>query len=241
MNPSLEKLARDAQSLMPGWPLEVVPHIETGWARTPMPDVAGLAASLAEAHPEAGRHYWAFRTWGLLVWQPVYLTLAGVHLERACIRSECLAQRMLPCMVWGCRIADHAPFTGTEDDLLEVGAAQLRNHADVLLETCSGVTSLHPKAAGRLMADCVTAAMLRIMSLRPGWSPDEAAAWGERWLKALHLDGAGGFLKVRDAEGGEHLAMDRKVCCLVYKTQGGELCDTCPRIPLQDRIAPRAV
>src|SRR3546814_6691346 len=58
---------------------------------------------------------------------------------------------------------------------------------------------------------------LRIMTLRPDWSTEDAAAWGERWLESLGLQGAAGFLRYCDSAGEEHLAMERKICCLVYK------------------------
>lgn len=222
---------------MPAWPLDIVPQIDTAWAHTPAQQVAWLAESLADAYPEAGRHYWAFRTWGLLVWQPVYLTLAGVHLGRAGIRPECISQSAVDCMVWGCRIADHDPLEGNEAELLNAAASSLRDGMNMLLETCTSTIDLHPKAAGRLLADCVTAAMLRIMTLRPDWSTEDAAAWGERWLESLGLQGAAGFLRYCDSAGEEHLAMERKICCLVYKRHDGFLCETCPKIPLAERLA----
>ncbi|MGB6104435.1 MAG: siderophore ferric iron reductase [Pusillimonas sp.] len=221
---------------MPGWPLDIVSQVDTPWAQTSAQQVGWLAGSLADAYPEAGRHYWAFRTWGLLVWQPVYLTLAGIHLSHTSIRMECISQRATACMVWGCRIADHAPFEGDEDELFNMAATPLRDAAGALLDTCATTIGLHRKAAGRLQADYVTAAVLRIMALRPDWSIDDAVAWGGRWLESLGLRGAGGFLRYRDNAGAEHLAMERKICCLVYKRHDGFLCDTCPRIPLPDRL-----
>lgn len=237
MNPRLENFAGRAPLLLPGWPLDIVSHIHTPWACAPVEQVAQLAESLAQAHPEAGRHYWAFRTWGLLVWQPVYLALAGVHLHRIGIRTDCISQKAQPCMVWGSQIADHAPFEADEAELLPETAAPLREAVRQLLETCVGALDLHPKAAGRLLADCVTAATLGIMPLRPDWSTDQAVAWGECWLDALGLRDAAGFLRRSDPDGGEHLLMERKVCCLVYKRHDGALCGTCPRIPLADRLA----
>lgn len=237
MNSRLEQFADSVQSVLPGWPLDIVSQIGTAWSTTPAQQVVRLAESLAQAYPEAGRHYWAFRTWGLLVWQPVYLTLAGIHLHRMAIRSECISQQAESCMVWGSRIADHAPFEGNEDELLDAAARSLREGTGMLLDTCAATIDLHPKAAGRLLADCVTAATLCVMPLRPDWSVDDAAAWGERWLDALRLRGAAGFLRYRDRVGGDRLAMERKVCCLVYKRHDGALCDTCPRIPLPERVA----
>src|SRR3546814_17184604 len=78
---------------------------------------------------------------------------------------------------------------------------------------------------------------LRIMTLRPDWSTEDAAAWGERWLESLGLQGAAGFLRYCDGAGEEHLAMERKICCLVYKRHDGFLCETCPKIPLDERLA----
>lgn len=237
MNQCLEKLADGARSILPGWPVEVVHQAERNWMQTPEQEVAQLAATLAGAYPEAGRHYWAFRTWCLLVWQPVYLTVAGVHLAQAGIRQECIGQRAGACTVWGCRIVDHVPFAGGEVELLETAAPPLRAAADRLWATCARAMGLHPKAAGRLLADYVTSAIVKIAVLRPDWSNDDAVAWGERWLRGLHLAGAGGFLRYRDSDGGERLAIERKICCLVYRMRDGCLCDTCPRLPPAERLA----
>lgn len=223
--------------MLPGWPLAIAPRIDSGWSRISEAEVRQLAADLARTYPEAGRHYWAFRTWGLLVWQPVYLTMAGVHLAGTVPHQDCIGQRAGDCMVWGSVIADHTPIAGRNDRLLQAAAGPLRQCLAAVLDTCCSVVELHPKAAGRLVADCVTSATLRIMSRRPDWCAQTAADWGECWLHALGLDGAGGFLRYQDDGGGDHLAMERKVCCLVYKRRDGELCDTCPRIPLQERLA----
>ncbi|NYT57896.1 siderophore ferric iron reductase [Alcaligenaceae bacterium] len=237
MNPLLENFTESMQGVMLGGPLDIVQSIDTAWAHAPATQVAWLAGSLANAYPEAGRHYWAFRTWGLLVWQPVYLTLAGIHLKGLGIRPECISQQVSPCMVGGCRIADHAPIEDDENELLDITAAALRNGVSRLFSTCRETIALHPKAADRLLADYVMGAILHIKDLRPDWSTDETMSWGRRWLDALGLRGAGGLLRYRDHAGGEHLAMDRKVCCLVYKRHDGSLCDTCPKIPLVDRLA----
>lgn len=237
MNPRLEHYTESVREVMPGWPLEVVPQIDTAWAHTPSSQVAWLADTLAHAYPEAGRHYWTFRTWGLLVWQPVYLALAGIHLKRLAIRPECISQQASSCMVWGCQIADHIPFEGNEHELLDITAATLRDGVTSLYSTCTATMDLHPKAASRLLADYVTGATLRIKDLRPDWSVDLAVDWGERWLQALGLQGAGGFLRFDDHAGKAQLAIERKVCCLVYKRNDGILCDTCPKIPLADRLA----
>src|SRR3546814_2659820 len=143
MNRRLENFAGSVQAFMPAWPLDIVPQIDTAWAHTPAQQVAWLAESLADAYPEAGRHYWAFRTWGLLVWQPVYLTLAGVHLGRAGIRPECISQSAVDCMVWGCRIADHDPLEGNEAELLNAAASSLRDGMNMLLRSCTSTIDLH--------------------------------------------------------------------------------------------------
>ncbi|NYT85881.1 siderophore ferric iron reductase [Pollutimonas harenae] len=236
MNHRLEEFTECMQNVMPDWPLDIVSQVDTDWTHTSVRQVGELADSLAQTHPEAGRHYWAFRTWSLLVWQPVYLTLAGIHLNGMGIRPECISQQTSPCTVWGCRIADHVPFEDGEDELLNIAAGSLHDGVARLFNTCIETIDLHPKAAGRLLADYVTSATLRIGDLRADWSADDTVAWGERWLDALGLHDAGGFLRYGRV-GDESLAIERKVCCLVYKCHDGTLCDTCPKIPLADRFA----
>lgn len=237
MNTLLENFVESVQGVMPGSPLDIVSGIDTAWSHTPSAQVTWLADSLARGYPEAGRHYWAFRTWGLLVWQPVYLTLAGMHLKRLGISPECISQQVSHCMVWGCRIADHTPIEEDEITLLDITAPRLRACMSTLFQTCNGVLALHPKAADRLFADYVMGALLRIKELRQDWSAAHTVDWAERWLTALDLNGAGGLLRYKHDAGHDQLALDRKVCCLVYKCHDGALCDTCPKIPLAERLA----
>lgn len=87
--------------------------------------IAALYQHWQQAHPEAGPHYWTVRSWTYLVWQPIYLTLLGVHLAQ---RVPCLAslgQAVQGGVVSGFCLPEHCPQQATEDQLIGLAASQL--------------------------------------------------------------------------------------------------------------------
>ncbi len=55
------------------------------------------------------------------------------------------------------------------------------------------------------------------------------------WLAACAMSGASGLLAVPLAEGGTRLGLQRKACCQHFRRADGELCDSCPKLPLAER------
>jgi len=49
------------------------------------------------------------------------------------------------------------------------------------------------------------------------------------------MSGASGLLAVPLAEGGTRLGLQRKACCQHFRRADGELCDSCPKLPLAER------
>jgi len=236
MNPQMSQLAHQASAMIPDWPIQIVPAIETPWMDVGPDAVSALANELKYTYPTAGRHYHAFRTFTLLMWQPVFLTMAATHLAGLYLRQSCIAHQARSCMGWGCEIADHPAPQGREKILFRDAAHDLDAGLKAATGICIETLRIHPKAAARLLGDCVTGATLAIQRRRPDWSYGQASEWGRRWLDALQLKDAAGFFTFQDNDGRRHLAMERKVCCLSFKTGQGALCDTCPRIPVQEQI-----
>jgi hypothetical protein len=52
----------------------------------------------------------------------------------------------------------------------------------------------------------------------------------------LGATGDSGYLAFTAAAGASRLALDRRICCLDDRRQGGELCNTCPRLPRAERL-----
>lgn len=219
--------------------------VRPGAGADPQASAARLVAALQSRYLEAGRAYWALRAWGLLVWQPVYasviaaeraegvLPLAGLTLDvdvaEADVTGFAVAgQRLVPCAAAERR---------------HLAAQQLLPAADALLHAVQACVPLHPKAARRLLADCVLAALLRLQRWA-GQAGDAALhlsnraliAAGADWLDLLGAGGESGYLAFNAGGHTPQLALDRRVCCLDDRRRGGSLCDTCPRLARAERL-----
>lgn len=205
-----------------------------------------LVTALQSRYPEAGRAYWALRAWGLLVWQPAYasviaaeraegvLPLAGLQLEVDTAEAD----------VSGFAVAaGHGLLPCAAAERRHRAAQQLLPVADALLQSVQACVPLHPKAARRLLADCVLAALLRLQRWvgrtgNPGQPISNPAliAAGADWLTLLGAGGESGYLSFNAGGHTPQLALDRRVCCLDDRRHGGSLCDTCPRLARAERV-----
>lgn len=209
--------------------------LPSGLAR---PAAAGqLVAALQVRHPEAGRAYWALRAWALLVWQPAYASVLAVE----------LAAGVLPLadLLWEIDVseADVAGFSVPATVLVAaaphrrraLAAHQLQTLSATLLGAVQACIPLHAKAARRLLADCVLAALLRAQPVTQ-FTDDELHQVGADWLAHLGATSDSSYLPFDTANGTTRLALDRRVCCLDDRRAGGELCNTCPRLPRAERL-----
>lgn len=238
--PMLMRLVETAERVLPGWRGTLEAGTRPPWFAPGPEELRALHAHWARRHPEAGPHYWALRGWGLLIWQPVYLSVIGVYLCGLCPRSHALLQHPGDGELDDYALAAEAPFEGDEAACLRLAVAQLAEGCEALLGAWREEVSLHPKAARRTLADSTLAALLAVQrhERRAGHACEARLQQrGAQWLAALGLPGEGGYFRYHDATGAERLALDRKVCCLHFRRHDGERCSTCPKRPLQERIA----
>lgn len=207
------------------------------WSEAAAAEIAPMYHHLASQHPEAGAHYWALRSWGLHVWQPVYFGVIAAHLCQCSADLSRLSQRVEHGDITGFRVAAHVPDAGSEHGSLARTAAQLANGWRRLFAQWSEIGPLPLKSARRLLADCVLGALLAVQRQRADWDDAIVRTASEHWLHALGLAGESGFLAYRDRNGATRLALARKVCCLHYRRTDGEFCETCPRQSLSERLA----
>ncbi|WP_120995016.1 siderophore ferric iron reductase [Stutzerimonas urumqiensis] len=197
--------------------------------------VAALHGHWQRAHPEAGPHYWSARSWSLLIWQPIYLSLLAVHL---CGRAPCLAQMgqsVADGSVYGFRLPAHCPYRGDQRALVACASEQLQAFVDSQLAEFNAVASIYPKMARLLVADCLRAALLLAQRHEP--IPNEALLDAEcTWLEALGLPGGGALVPLALDDGRQCLGMGRKVCCQHFRRTDGELCDSCPKLAADERL-----
>ncbi len=189
-----------------------------------------------QAHPEGGPHYWSARVWTLLVWQPVYLALLGVHLGRCVPHLDGMAQQQRDGFVMGFSLPEHSPFTGDEEQRLDFAAQQLGARLEAQWQALTPLQPIHRKMAMRLAADYLLDGLL-LVQRRLGLDNARVQQLRERWLKALQMPGASGLIEVQLDDGRTPLALERKVCCQHFRRADGSLCSTCPKLSADERMA----
>lgn len=201
------------------------------------PAIGQLLQHLRTQHPEAGPHYWGCRSWGLLLWQPAYATVLGVELAGALPDWTTMQQRLLPGMVAGFSLPAQLLRHGLAASLRQAAAAQLSAIAATVLPQLAAQQPLHAKLAGRLLADCVVAALLLLQRLQPARDNAAIEQLTGQWLSALGLPQASGVWPVALENGGERLALARRACCQHFRRCDGALCSTCPKLQVTARVA----
>ncbi|WP_233830244.1 siderophore ferric iron reductase [Paraburkholderia sp. ZP32-5] len=205
---------------------------------------AALEALLAhwrDAYPEAGRMYWSLRCWGILIWQPIYLSVIGVHSAQRVLSLASFEQPIEHGWTREVRVPDHEPACGETNALIERAAQEISTCCKRIFDELSRVIPVNAHAAACMQADCVLAALLAVRAVRPDWQRDghhvQLEALGARWLAALSLDERSGFFAYARSDHSRALALDRQTCCYHYRRRDGELCSTCPRLSKCERIA----
>jgi siderophore ferric iron reductase len=191
------------------------------------------------AYPEAGAHYVALRCWGLAIWQPVYLCVIAAHLDTHVPRLAGLSQPVVKGFPSGFQVPVHAPVRAAAlEERIRLAAVEVRALCQSVRSALTPLVSLHARAADRLQAECVLGALLLVQRRMDGVADAGLlTTWGEAWLAPLGIAGGCGFLAYRARDGTLAVALDRKVCCHDFRRHDGEKCSTCPKLPLDKRIA----
>ena len=251
-NRALEDILRLAARLVPGLQGVVSPPADASRATpgrdrlhvypAPRPDEgnrAALDALLAywsRAWPEAGRAYWASRCWGILIWQPVYLSVIGVHAAQRALSLAQVAQPIADGWTREVRVPDHAPQTGDTEALIAYAAREIAAFCAQIHRDLTPVIRVNPATAHGTQAHVMLAALLAARKVRPEWSHAHVQALGRQWLAALDIEGGGGYFVFERSNGSCALALERQTCCYHYRRRDGEMCSTCPRLAKHERI-----
>jgi siderophore ferric iron reductase len=235
----LLRLFEIAEAFVPGMKGEVGAHAP-GHVTCGMDNrrsIAGLVGALADGHREAGRGFWAVRSWSMLTWQPAILAVLSVHrLELAPERLDRISQHVQGGAVYGYRLPDDAIVESGIPDLIGHAGGQLRAMADDLLSDLNAVMSMKSVLAQRLLADRVLGVLAHLRHLQPGSTNAEIRDFARQWLAAMSLWGQSGLTEIKLENGIEQLTLERKACCLEYRLGVNSYCPTCPRQDNETRV-----
>lgn len=193
-----------------------------------------LLKALEQQYPEAGRHYWSMRSWGLLIWQPVMLTLLTTEILQQQVNLQSLGQHCAGTLVAGMTLGPELLISAPSRR--DLAATHLRAVCDQALDELGRVIQVNPVLARRLLADRILSTLLRMRPLLADRSHASVCGLASSWLEQAGLKGGSALMTFGLPQGGEELALDRKGCCQHYRRSDGGLCKTCPRQPKHIRI-----
>ncbi|MGO2509737.1 MAG: siderophore ferric iron reductase [Vibrio hibernica] len=189
-----------------------------------------IYAKLQVAHPEAGHAYWLNRTWTLLVWQPVYISFISIYNLNALPSLSGMTQHWKgeANFVAGFTLQDVAMHDGTPEQLIEVAAAELKPLFEHYREQLDQHIRIRPGFTNHLLADALVVALLRLQDLHKDLPQQYIPEQAQLWLQAFDLP-----LKALQSLTFELTTNQwrfvRTTCCMVYRCDGRDLCDNCPR------------
>ncbi|WP_158223004.1 siderophore ferric iron reductase [Halovibrio salipaludis] len=212
----------------------VEPGLSPGAENTQV--IAAIQRVWAEGYPEAGQPYSSVRTWTLLMWQPVFLSVLGVHGAGAVVPVDRLWQRVEQGVVAGFRLQGGWPGTPeSEQERIEAASVHLLRVRDELLEGLKTVTRIKPLTANRLLADMLLIAVQRVGLAVAGFSNERVEALGRAWLAATGLRGQSRYLPLELPGGQVVLGLERRACCMHYRRDDGCYCSSCPKLSQSER------
>lgn len=189
---------------------------------------AAIYDEIKAASPEAGQAYWLTRTWGLLCWQPVYLSFLSVYTQKALPDFTRMTQYRRPLFVAGFSFEPHEWQHGNRTQLIHRVAHQLTTLFEQYRAEMNEFVRIRPGFTQHLLADMLLSCLVKLQQLRPHYSNVQILTQARVWLAAFDLpDKHLSSLKL-DPES-QQLTLVRSSCCLVYKCSGRKVCPDCPR------------
>ena len=230
------QLRQELGALLPSSPVALDSPIDLHVECPQAEPLQRLYADVARLHPEAGRHYWTAHTWRTCMWVPVYATVLAFE------RHRCLAdpRQMQVRYENGLAVMTHLPDQAITTEIADESpaATALGEALEAVRRTLEAVMPIPAKLAGRHTADSVLAALLLYYHDLPQYSNALLRERGQVWLSALGLSNESGYLQIdmRPHALPDRLSLNRRVCCQYFRCPNAELCNNCPKIPLEQRL-----
>ncbi|XAW88534.1 siderophore ferric iron reductase [Vibrio sp. CDRSL-10 TSBA] len=199
--------------------------------------MAAIFDEISQATPAAGQAFWLTRTWGLLCWQPIFLSFIAIYSAKKLPDMTRIAQYRQPLFVAGFSFEPHAWQSGRRVNLIRQAATQLNHLFEQYRLELNETVRIRPGFTQHLLADSLLNCLIRLQQIRPAYTNQDIVAQARLWLEAFGLpDKHLSSLKL-DEESGK-VKLVRTSCCLVYKCEGRALCADCPRLDTNKHCTP---
>lgn len=190
----------------------------------------------ARRSPEAGRHYWTLRCWGMLIWQPVYLNVIAVYHSDILPLSRHVELQLREEPECALMIGHHVPLQGTRAQRMQWACEQIGTLCDRFRQALADVVRINVRACLCMLADCILQALLLARVDDPGISCARLRQRAQQWLRLCGLEDRSGYFIYAQGDR-PALAVQRQVCCHHYRCHGAQRCATCPALSTDERIA----
>lgn len=200
--------------------------------------IDALYQALAMKHPESGTIHWICRTWNLLIWQAIYITVGLAQSAQLVPSLKNFGLYIEGSEVKGYSFFDAPLFSSDGDELIQYAGNQIYQFIQILYRAFNEKQILKPKLADKLCADCVNAALLYHNGLVTKYSQEKVEDLSFKWLSACRLPilpstiALPSINKMTQSKFG----FNRQTCCQEFRVEKGVLCDSCPKRSMDKRI-----
>ena len=178
--------------------------------------------------PEAGSAYWLTRTWDLLCWQPLALSLIAIHELKALPDVQHVHQWVHTPLISGFYFESAQFEQGSVPILIQKAGQQLQILFEAYRSEMDQWVRIRPGFTRHLWADNLLNGLLLLQKTQLDFGSEQWMEYAKLWLDACQLP-----QKYLDnltlVSQRNELQLTRTSCCLVYKCAGREMCADCPR------------
>lgn len=187
-----------------------------------------LYDSIRQAYPDAGRVYWATRTWDLLCWQPLAVAFVAVYQSGVAPSFENFYQRASSCLISGFQIQTQTLHHGNVESLIQSVSINLENLFSKYRKRLNQITRCSANFSNQLLADNLLGNMINVQRMSPSTASETLLAQLQFWIEGLKLPDS--ILNTIVSNPDEPIVRIRRSCCLADRVDGGALCSDCPRL-----------
>lgn len=197
-----------------------------------------LYARVKHDYPEAGRRYWSSKTWSLIVWQLIYLSVSCAIRKNVVFCPSIIIQHIKGSSIYGYHIRESTSNTPSEIFTLGSPLPAIIQSAHYLRKSINLFYEQHcheylppQKTALRLAAAIGLSVMIKCIHKisqkdalgdRP-FSFDEHKQLSEEWLNAMNLQGEASLINTHQGA-----CVVRRACCMHYVVSPTDICNNCP-------------